>query len=77
MDEAQCASKIAGATSVAAFALALRTTPGFAGAGGRRIDAGRRDTALCVEIAHYLTEIDLLEIIPGRGLHIRTRQESG
>ena len=23
-----------------------------------------------------ITEIDLLEIVPGRGLHIRTRQES-
>jgi hypothetical protein len=23
-----------------------------------------------------ITEIDLLEVIPGRGLHIRTRQES-
>ena len=32
---------------------------------------------LCVENrALPITEIDLLEIIPGRGLHIRTRQES-
>ena len=32
---------------------------------------------LCVEHrALPITEIDLLEIIPGRGLHIRTRQES-
>jgi len=32
---------------------------------------------LCVEDrALPITEIDLLEIIPGRGLHIRTRQES-
>jgi len=32
---------------------------------------------LCVENrALPMTEIDLLEIIPGRGLHIRTRQES-
>jgi hypothetical protein len=32
---------------------------------------------LCVENRTLpITEIDLLEIIPGRGLHIRTRQES-
>jgi hypothetical protein len=32
---------------------------------------------LCLENrALPITEIDLLEIIPGRGLHIRTRQES-
>jgi hypothetical protein len=32
---------------------------------------------LCVESrALPIMEIDLLEIIPGRGLHIRTRQES-
>jgi hypothetical protein len=32
---------------------------------------------LCVENrALPITEIDLLEIIPGRGLHIRTRRES-
>ena len=45
-----------------------------------RIDPNRnaRPTGwLCVENpALPLTEIDLLEIIPGRGLHIRTRQES-
>ncbi len=32
---------------------------------------------LCVENRVLpITEIDLLEIVPGRGLHIRTRQES-
>ena len=32
---------------------------------------------LCVENrALPMTEIDLLEMVPGRGLHIRTRQES-
>jgi hypothetical protein len=45
-----------------------------------RIDASQsaKPTGwLCVENrALPITEIDLLEIIPGRGLHVRTRQES-
>jgi hypothetical protein len=48
--------------------------------GATRIDpaTGAKPTGwLCVENrALPITEIDLLEIIPGRGLHIRTRQES-
>ena len=43
----------------------------------RSLSSAKPTGWLCVENrALPVTEIDLLEIIPGRGLHIRTRQES-